>query len=385
MFKLLKHGNVIVPPVSGPKDILLCNGIIAAIDDSIQLAGWLPVEEYDLTGLHVLPGFLDQHIHLIGGGGEAGFSTRTPEVNLADITRWGITTVVGCLGTDGITRHLASLLAKVRALESEGITAYMYSGSYGVPCIAITGSIGSDIVLIDKVIGAGEIAISDHRSTCPSLEDLAKVAAESRVGGMIAGKAGIVHVHVGSGKKGLGPLLEVVQTTDIPIGQFVPTHVNRNPRILEEASRWGREGGHVDITSGLSARAGFEDAVKPAVAVRRLLEAGVPPKLVTMSSDGNGCMALWDAKGNLQRLLIASVESLYREFVDLVVGEGIPLDIAASIVATNPARTLKMYPRKGSIQAGSDADLVVLDKDYEIVQVWARGRLMYSRRRASCA
>ena len=81
----------------------------------------------------IVPGFIDQHVHVTGGGGGGGFATRGPEAMLTDLTRWGITTVVGITGTDGTTRTPVALLAKVRALEIEGLTAYMWTGAYDVP------------------------------------------------------------------------------------------------------------------------------------------------------------------------------------------------------------------------------------------------------------
>ncbi|NPV71153.1 MAG: beta-aspartyl-peptidase [Firmicutes bacterium] len=376
MFKLLKGGRVFSPDEQGRHDILLCGEIIAAMNPSIEAPRGIQADVYDLDGACILPGFIDQHVHLIGGGGEAGFATRTPEVTLSGVTRWGITTVVGCLGTDGVTRHLAGLLAKARGLECEGISAYMYSGSYQVPPVTLTGSIRSDIVLIDKVIGAGEIAISDHRSSQPSVQQLKALAAESRTGGMLSGKAGIVNVHVGSGRRTLEPLIEIVETSEIPISQFMPTHVNRCAPLLDSAIGWGRRGGYLDVTTGVSPDEGFGEAIKPSTALRDIFEAGVAPELVTMSSDGNGSMPVFDERGNLQRLLVAPLKSLYLEFVDSVTREGIPLGLAASVITSNVAKALRLYPRKGCVAPGSDADLVVLDSGLRIAQVWARGRLM---------
>ena len=72
-----------------------------------------------------MPGFIDGHVHMTGGGGEGGYATRTPELSLSDAIRGGVTTIVGCLGTDGVTRSLAALLAKARALDEEGISTFI--------------------------------------------------------------------------------------------------------------------------------------------------------------------------------------------------------------------------------------------------------------------
>ena len=52
----------------------------------------------------------------------------------------------------------------------------------------------------------------------------------------------------------------------------------------------------------------------------------------------------------------------------------IPVDWAINMATINPARYLGVDDRKGKIAAGYDADLVVLDRDYEVVQVYAAGK-----------
>ena len=152
MFTLLQHAHVISPEDLGLKDILLCGEKIAAIEDKIEIpAGW-NIKVIDLEGKTVVPGFIDSHIHLIGGGGEGGPATRTPEVLLSKVTSCGVTTVIGLLGTDGNTRHMESLLAKARGLEDEGLSTFIYAGAYQIPTPTITGSVRSDIILIDKII-----------------------------------------------------------------------------------------------------------------------------------------------------------------------------------------------------------------------------------------
>ena len=187
------------------------------IGEGLSLPAVYDCEVVDCEGNYVVPGFIDSHVHLIGGGGEGGYATRTPEIQLTDITTSGVTTVLGLLGTDGVTRHVASLLAKARGLEDEGITAYIYSGSY-------------DIILIDKVIGIGEKKMCDHRSSQSPKEAYQQITAEARVGGMLSGKAGVVNMHLGDGEDGLKMLYEITKNGEIPKTQIIPTHVKRNTR-----------------------------------------------------------------------------------------------------------------------------------------------------------
>src|SRR5512139_148896 len=191
LFTLIKEGTLYAPQNMGMKDILIAGRMIARIADHIDLPGDFQIRRISASGKVVTPGFVDLHVHLLGGGGEAGPRTRTPEITLSKITRAGVTTVVGCLGTDDVSRRPETLLAKAMQLEEEGISTYIYCGSYQFPMATITGSIRKDIALIPKVIGVGEIAVSDHRSSQPTFEELARVAAEARVGGMIGGKAGL--------------------------------------------------------------------------------------------------------------------------------------------------------------------------------------------------
>ncbi len=377
LFKILKGGRVFAPNDMGIMDVLIAGNVVGNIAQGISPStDYGNCEIVDATGRYVVPGFIDQHVHLIGGGGEAGYASRTPEVLLSHIVRSGITTVVGCLGTDGTTRHMTSLLAKARGLEIEGVSTYIYTGSYEVPTRTITGNVRNDIILIDKVLGCGEIAISDHRSAQPSREDIEKLVAEARVGGILSGKAGVLHLHVGDGQRGLSMLFEIINETEIPITQFTPTHINRNPHLLEDGIRFALLGGMIDITSGLSPDAGATKGVKPSKAVKYCLDKGVPIENITMSSDGNGSMPLFDNKGYTIGLLVAELDSLYREFRDMINNEGIEISDALRVMGENQARSLNLYPKKGCLQTGSDADILVLDDKLNIEHVLAQGRTM---------
>lgn len=375
-FTLLKNAHVIAPEDLGVKDILVAGEKIAMIGEGLSLPAVYDCEVVDCEGNYVVPGFIDSHVHLIGGGGEGGYATRTPEIQLTDITTSGVTTVLGLLGTDGVTRHVASLLAKARGLEDEGITAYIYSGSYEIPTPTITGSVRNDIILIDKVIGTGEIAMCDHRSSQSPKEAYQQITAEARVGGMLSGKAGVVNMHLGDGEDGLKMLYEITKNGEIPKTQIIPTHVNRNKRLFKEAIEWAKQGGIMDVTSSVSPETGSSHSVKSSEAVKQALEAGVNIENITMSSDGNGSMPIFDEAGNNIGVGVASQISILNEFRDMVQKENIAITDAVKIITSNIAKFTKLYPRKGCLANNSDADILVLDKDLQLQHVWARGTHM---------
>lgn len=250
MVMILRNAEVYQPEYAGKKDILILGRTIAAVGENLKadFGGSLEVMEINAEGMAAVPGFIDSHEHILGGGGEGGFHTRTPEASLGDLTRNGITTVVGCIGTDGIARDAAALLAKAHALEEEGVTAYAYTGSYQVPIHTLTGSLMKDIMMLDKVIGVGEIAISDHRSSQPTFEEFARIASDARVAGMLSGKAGIVNVHLGDSPRKIDLIQRVIHETEIPASQFLPTHVNRNADLFQACLEFAKEGGTIDFT-----------------------------------------------------------------------------------------------------------------------------------------
>lgn len=377
MLTLIKGANVYAPEKLGKKDILLAGGKIERIDDHIEIAfSSVNIQIVNGDNMTVIPGIIDQHVHIIGGGGENGFSSRTPEVTLSNITRWGITTVVGVLGTDATSRHMESLLAKAMGLNEEGLSTYIYTGSYELPLVTLTGSIRRDIILIDKIVGVGEVAVSDHRSSAPSADDIEYIAAEARVAGMLSRKAGVTHIHLGPGKTGFKLINEIVERSDIPIFHFRPTHVNRNKGLLDEAMDFAKRGGMIDITASSNpSRKTDTDGFSPAGAVKYLIDNGTPIENITLSSDGGGSLPAFDKDGNITGLIAASLSSMYYQLKSMVYDENIPLEEALKVMSSNVADGLKLYG-KGRVAEGMDADITVLDKDFDIKYVFANGRKM---------
>lgn len=365
MFKLLKNGICYGPQYLGNKDILVVLNKIYKIAENISAENLPNVEIIDCTDKIVCPGFIDQHLHITGGGGEEGFVSRIPEIKLRDIISAGVTTVVGVLGFDSITRNIEGLLAKARGLEAEGLNTFIYTGSYEVPTATITGKVLKDITLIDKIIGVGEIAISDHRSSHPTLDMLKEIAYEARAGGLLSNKAGIVHIHVGDGKGGLQPLKELLENSDYPMDMFIPTHLNRNKSLFHQAIEFANTGGNIDLTAGQSSESGYSvpDAME------QLLREKVSIDRITVSSDGNGSIP-----SNGTGALIGKVSQLFEDIRVCVLDRKIDLTSILKTVSENVAKRLKLFPQKGILAEGSDGDILVINRqDFTINSVFIVG------------
>lgn len=383
MLTLIKNAKVYAPEYLGVQDILIADSKILKIGPDIPEVQEYDVRKIDGTGMLLFPGLIDSHVHILGGGGEGSYHTRTPEIMLTDVTMGGVTTVVGCLGTDGTTRNMASLLAKARGLEEEGITTYIYSGSYQVPVRTLTDNLVDDLILIDKVVGCGEIAISDHRSSQPTKEEFAKIVGDTRVGGILSGKAGLVNIHMGDGKRMLSYLRYVVEETEIPPSNMLPTHINRSERLLKDGIDYAKTlGGYVDLTTSSDPDYLEEDEVKASTGLKRMLDEGVPESQITFSSDGQGSMPIFNKNGEFVGLGVGKVTSLYREVRDAVLMDHVEITQALKPVTTNPADLLKLT-NKGRIAVGKDADLVLVEETtMDIDTVIAKGKLMVCNKAA---
>lgn len=380
MVTIIRNAKVYQPEYAGVKDILILGDRIAAVGEQLKadFGGSLEVQEIDGEGMAAVPGFIDSHEHILGGGGEGGFHTRTPEASLGDLIQNGITTVVGCIGTDGVGRDMTALLAKAHALENEGITTYAYTGSYQVPVHTLTDSLMKDIMMLDKVIGVGEVAVSDHRSSQPTFEEFARIAADARVAGMLSGKAGIVNVHLGDSERRLDLILRVIHETEIPASQFLPTHVNRNEALFEECLDFAAEGGTIDFTGNedIDYWETICDEVRVCRGIRRLLERGISSDRFTISSDGQGSMPVFNAQGEYQGIGIGKASCLLKEVRECVQKEEIPLETAIKGITCNPASILKL-DRKGRIKEGFDADICLLEEGtLKLNTVIAKGQVM---------
>lgn len=325
------------------------------------------IKEIDGSGMTAVPGFIDQHVHVTGGGGEGGFESRTPEVNLSSMIKAGVTTVVGLLGTDSFTRSVESLVAKTKALKREGITAYCLTGAYIYPSPTVTGSVAKDIVYIDEVLGC-KLAISDHRASRPTKEELIRLVSDIRMAALVSGKPGVLHLHVGGIGRTLDDIMEICEEAEIPIKHFRPTHLDCHP---EAAKVFMAKGGWADFTAEPS---------QTDVLYKVIKDAGI--ERLTVSSDAGGSIPVWnEAKDAVIDVKVGGMRPLYEIIRNLVVDFGVPMEDAIQLITSNVAKALELYPRKGCLHEESDADLVLLDQELHVDTVMAKGRLMMHGKR----
>jgi beta-aspartyl-dipeptidase (metallo-type) len=368
---LLLNADVYAPESLGRQHVLVGGERVLYLGSEPPRLDGLDVQVADLAGRRLIPGLVDAHVHVTGGGGEAGAHTRAPAPALTRYTTDGVTTVVGLLGTDDLTRTTGGMLAQVRALRDEGLSAFARTGGYHFPPTTLTGSVRADIVHLAEVIGFGELAISDHRSSQPTFEEVMRVASECHVAGLMTGKAGVLHLHLGDGARGLHIVRRMLDETELPPRTLHPTHVNRRTGLFEEALGLAERGVTIDVTAFPPDQAA-EDEIDAAVALADYFDAGLPPRHLTVSSDGGGCLPHFDARGELVRMDFATSQAL-ADLLQRLLLRGRPLAQILPPFTANPARYLRL-PRKGRIAPGHDADLVVLDDLHRIADVMALGR-----------
>ncbi|MDP4662985.1 MAG: beta-aspartyl-peptidase [Salibacteraceae bacterium] len=364
MLLLIKNANVLAPKAIGMKDILVGGGKILAIENSIESHSTFQI--WDAQGKTLTPGLIDQHQHITGAGGKHGFHSLTPEISATELVATGTTTVVGLTGTDGATKSIKTLYAKTKALELQGLSAYMFTGYYGLDPNYIMDSVQDDMIFIDKVIGC-KIAISDIRSSYPTDLELLRILREVMVGGMIGRKKGILHFHLGILNTKMDQLFRLVQEHDFPIKHISPTHVGRNVELFDQAIEFAKLGGMIDITTGASK---YTDPYKM---VLHALDKNAPISNITFSTDGNAGLDKKDENGNLIGFRRAPITTNLSETVALIKQGGLDPELAIKLITSNPAKNLGLA-HKGNISLGADADFCAFDSDWKLTDVFALGK-----------
>ena len=365
---LIRNAHVFSPDDLGVRDVLMVNGRFLAIDTDLDVK--LPdLETIDAKGKILTPGFFDQHIHVTGGGGEGGPVSRTPELVLSELVACGTTNVVGVSGTDFITRSIENLLAKVRALATEGVSTWMYTSNYRFPPSTMSGEVAKDIFMVPECLGV-KIAMGDHRSSFPTEDELIHLLSDIRLAGMISGKIGVLHIHSGN-IPGAFDMYRDIVSRGFPIKHIRPTHCARVRHVFDSALEFAKAGGYIDFTTGGSCR--FEKG--PAEAFVGAVEAGVNPKLVTMSSDGHGSKPRFDEKGNMVGLAVCGIECNLSTVKELVGDYKMDIPTVLGFITRNVADSHGLKDQ-GRVEVGAVANALLFDDNFNLTDVFAKGRGM---------
>jgi beta-aspartyl-dipeptidase (metallo-type) len=348
---LIENAEVYAPAPLGRQSVLVLGDTIAkvgTIDRRVADALEVDYEVIDATACVLCPGLIDPHVHLLGGSGEQGFSSMTPEIFFEELLSGGTTTVVGCLGVDVTMRNMAALAGKAKGLAEDGVDALLWTGGYRIPPATLSATARSDILFVQEIIGVGEVAISDERSSDPDPRELAKVVHEAHVAGMLARKCGLTHFHVGDGKARLAPLRDLIDDFHVQPSWLYATHVERNEDLMREAVALARAGAHVDV-----------DVVEEDL-----------PRWLRFYEHHNGDFSRLTVSSDAS---ISSPRMLLQQLRCAVTRHRVPLERALMLATENTARVLNLE-RKGRIAAGKAADLLILAADtLDVVHLHARG------------
>ena len=364
MIKLLKNVQIFRDGCWKASEVLIADKRIAAVGDQVDCA-FEGLEIIDGKGMRAVPGYIDQHVHITGGGGEGGFSNQVPPLKFSAPVKAGITTIVGLLGTDGTTRSVESLAAKTKAFREQGLTCFFLTGAYQYPSPTITGTVRRDIVMMDECIGV-KLAICDHRSATVTRDELIRLASDAHQAGVLTGKPGVVHLHTGSGKDQLNIIFEALEHSELPIATFRPTHVAGK---IDQAIKFANMGGFIDITCS------SENIPKRCAIIHRAL-VECPRGSVTLSTDGNGSMPVWNEKKEMIGIGSGKITALHNTVKGLVNYEGLPLEEAIYPITAAAAKALNLEGKKGCIAPGADADILLLDDEMNINTTIALGRVL---------
>lgn len=366
---LIRNAYVFAPKELGVTDVLMVGEKILAVAPNLSAS--LPgLSIIDATGFILAPGFVDAHVHVLGGGGVNGPDTRAPAISAGELIRAGITTVVGVLGADVMTRKLPDLLAKVRELKALGVSAWMYTSNFSYPPVTLTQSVADDVALVSEVLGA-KLAMGDVNGSFPSSQAILEMLSQIRQAAVTVNKQGLLHVHLGSIPNPFD-IFEEIAASGFPIGTHLrPTHYARTEFLLKSACTYamGASDRYIDITTDGPCYLGH-----PAAAVSAAVSCGVPVEQITLSSDGHGVVPRFDADGNIAGQAVGEVARNHETMVELVRDFSFPLSDALSLITSNAADSLGLA-NQGRLETGACANAVLLNQNLQIVAVVSRGQV----------
>lgn len=352
MLTLIKNGAIYLGKSFEKLDLVFGGQTILQIgklDEKMAVQAGLEIDVIDCKDCYVCPGLIDSQVCLVGGSGEDGFLSQPPRILIEECVRGGITTTVGSIGVDTSTKTMGNLIACVKAFREAGLTSLAYTGGYDTPIKPLTESVRTDIIYIEEIIGAGEVAIADRRVPEPYKHYLARTIVDAYVGGILTGKAGVTRIHVGEGRRRLQTIRDIEGHNEIQFERLYFTHIERSKELIKEGIEFAKRGSFLDFDLHERDLEIWYPTYK---------EEGGPLEQLSFSSDAGVC----------------SPEELWQEIKKCVLKYNMNLTDLLPHVTEVPARALKLR-RKGILKVGNDADLFILDKkNLDIKHVIANGK-----------
>ena len=380
MFKLIKNGHVYSPADLGVKDILLWEDRVIKIGENLKIPEGFEGKEFDLSGKIIIPGIVDTHVHITGGGGEGGFTTRTSEITFEEIAEAGVTTLVGVLGTDGYARRVEDVLVKCMALREEGFDCYFLTGSYTFPITTMRGSVAEDIIFNEYCLGTGEVAHCDHRGSLMRYEEFTRLAADTRNGARLAGLKGVLNIHLGNYPDPADFFIKACEEDITFRPLIVPTHVTRKYDVFDSCLKFLEYGGQIDITAGSDGDAS-QKSYGSVEGLEIIYKKYGTLDRVTMTSDGNGSAPIWDELGNMIGMGKGSSKVLLADLKKATKNGIIPFEETLRTMTTIPAAVYGLKNSAGTIVENGTANFAVLDENLDLVEtilngkrVWIKGK-----------
>ncbi|KUJ69771.1 N-acetylglucosamine-6-phosphate deacetylase [Streptomyces albus subsp. albus] len=342
-------------------------------------AGTGPDRHYDLSGHLVVPGFVDIHVH---GGGGASFSAGSAEEALT-VARThrahGTTTMLASTVTgelDDLARQAAALAELVQQGELAGVH---FEGPFISPhrCGAHQPELlrVPDPADVRKLIDAahGTAAMMTLAPELPGGLESVRLLAEH---GVIAAVG-----HTDSGYEAALEAIEAGATVATHLFNAMPSLLHRAPgpiaALLEDERvtvELINDGVHLHpAVLGLAfQRAGADRVafITDAMGAAGMNDGNYPLGPMTVEvKDGVARISEGPTAGSIA----GSTLTLDRAFQRAVTVDGLTVDQAVRALSGTPARVLGMDDRTGSLTAGKDADLVVLDEAHQVVGVMRQG------------
>ena len=388
---LIKNGRIIDPArgLDEARDIYIEGERISEVPKNG--GSGKGVEVIDAAGKLVVPGLIDMHCHLR----EPGFEYKE---NIASGTRaaaaGGFTTVCCMPNTSPVNDNRSVTEFILKQAESAGYCRV-------IPVGAVTkGSAGAELAEIGDMAGAGCRAFSDDGKPVINAEMMRRALEYAKTFGVTIishcedtalSAGGVMNEGPVSTRLGLRGIPaaaeEVMVARDIALarltgGRLHIAHVSTegSVRLVRQAKAEG-----LNVTAETCPHYLFFDhqdferigpAAKCAPPIRSrqdveaLWECVLGGLVDTIGSDHSPCT--WDEK-------VKGMENIWKAWggisgvqltLPVLLSEGVnkrdlALPALARMLSYNPARLFGLYPQKGAIQVGADADLVVVDLDKE--------------------